>query len=114
MKIIRKNDSEEFRNGEACTVSEYHLGDPDINGAVIKLSGRYPESGRAVNLECKELAYVIEGSGRLVVEGIEQMLHEGDLVLIEAGEKYFWDGTMTMFVPCVPAWTPEQHRMVED
>jgi mannose-6-phosphate isomerase-like protein (cupin superfamily) len=114
MKTVRKNDSEEFRNGDACTVSEYHLGDPDINGAVIRLSGRYPTSGRAVNLVCKELAYVIDGSGRLVVDGVEETLQEGDLVCIDAGEKYFWDGAMTLFVPCVPAWTPEQHRMVED
>ncbi len=114
MKMVQKDGSEEFRNGDACTVNEYHLGDADINGAVIRLSGRYPTNGRAVNLACKELAYVIEGSGRLVVEGVEQVLREGDLALIEAGEKYYWDGNMTMFVPCVPAWTPEQHRMVED
>lgn len=114
MKTVRKNESEEFRNSDACIVSEYYLGDPDINGAVIRLSGRYPENGRAVNLACKELAYVIDGFGRLVVDGVEETLQEGDLVCIDAGEKYFWDVAMTLFVPCVPAWTPEQHRMVED
>gem|GEM_PF-2374449 len=30
----------------------------------------------------------------------------------KVGERYFWDGQMTMFVPCTPAWYPEQHKEV--
>jgi len=33
--------------------------------------------------------------------------------LIEPGEKYYWEGKMTMFMPCVPAWYAEQHKEVE-
>ncbi len=87
--------------------------DKDINGAVIKLSGRYPDKGRAVNLICKEMAYIIKGFGRIVVEGEEMKLEEGDLVLIDKGEKFFWEGNMKIFMPCVPAWHPEQHKEVE-
>lgn len=114
MKTVRKNQVVRFDNSDTCVAKEYPLGDADMNGAVIELSGRYPERGSAVNTICKELAYVISGSGRLVVEGIEQTMDEGDLVLIEAGEKYYWEGTMTMFVSCTPAWTPEQHKILED
>ena len=70
-------------------------------------------NGRVINLKCKELAYIIKGSGRLVVEDKETKLNEGDLVLIEAGEKFFWEGNMRMFMPCTPAWYPEQHKEVE-
>lgn len=55
MKIIHKNQTEEFKNSENCTTIEYQMGDKDINGAVIELTGRYPNKGRTVNLECKEL-----------------------------------------------------------
>ena len=113
MKIIHKNQTHEFKNSDVCTASEYPLGDEDINGAVIKLKGRYPGKGRIVNLKCKEMAYVVQGSGKLMVEGKEINLERGDLVLIEPGEKYYWDGNMTMFVPCTPAWYPEQHQEVE-
>ena len=113
MKIVRKDQAKVFKNSEACTAIEYPLGDKDINGAVIELNGRYPNNGRVVNLKCKELAYIIKGSGRLVVEGKETKLNEGDLVLIEAGEKFFWEGNMRIFMPCTPAWYPEQHKEVE-
>ena len=113
MKIIYKNQTKTFKNSDVCTAIEYPLGDDDINGAIIKLSGRYPDKGRVVNLKCKELAYIIEGSGRAVVEEKEVKLNKGDLVLIEPGEKYFWEGNLIMFVPCTPAWYPEQHKEVE-
>jgi len=113
MKIIHKNQTEEFKNGNNCIAVEYPSGDKDINGAVIKLTGRYPENGMAVNLKCKELSYVIMGSGVVTVESEEIDVSEGDLILIEPGERYFWDGNLTMFVPCVPAWYPEQHRIIE-
>lgn len=89
MKIIHKNQAERFQNGDHCVAIEYSLGDKDINGAVIELSGRYPESGRAVNMECKELVYVIRGSGKVAVEDEETSLEEGDVLLIQPGERYF-------------------------
>lgn len=113
MKIIHKNQTEKFKNGDNCTAIEYPMGDKDINGAIVELTGRYPIKGRVVNLGCKELAYIIKGSGKVVIEDKEINLEEGDLVLIEAGEKYFWDGNLTVFLPCAPAWNPEQYKEVE-
>jgi mannose-6-phosphate isomerase-like protein (cupin superfamily) len=113
MKIVYKNQTQSFKNSEVCTAIEYPMGDKDINGAVIELSGRYPDKGRTVNLECKEMAFVIGGKGKVVIEGKEVELNEGDLVLIEPGEKYFWEGNMRLFMPCAPAWNPEQHKQVE-
>jgi mannose-6-phosphate isomerase-like protein (cupin superfamily) len=112
MKIIHKNETKIFKNNDVCTAIEYPLGDKDINGAIIELNGRYPDKGNVANEICKELAYVIKGSGKVVVEGKETKLNEGDLVLIEPGEKYFWQGDMTLFVPCTPAWYPEQHKEI--
>jgi len=113
MKVVHKNQAKEHKNSAVCIATEYPWGDKDINGAVIRLTGRYPDEGRVVNRECKELAYVISGSGRLVVEDREVGLGEGSLVLFEPGERYFWEGNLTMFVPCTPAWYPEQHSEVE-
>lgn len=112
MKIVKNQQTKIFQNSKVCKAIEYPLGDKDINGAVIELNGRYPDKGRVVNLKCKELAYVVKGSGKLIVEGKEVELNEGDLALIEPGEKYFWDGNMTMFMPCTPAWYPEQHKEI--
>ncbi|OHA67130.1 MAG: hypothetical protein A3C82_02555 [Candidatus Wildermuthbacteria bacterium RIFCSPHIGHO2_02_FULL_47_12] len=113
MKIISKDQATRFKNSESCIAIEYPIGDKDVNGAIIKLTGRYPDKGRVVNLKCKELAYVIEGSGRITIEGQDSNLKEGDVVLIEPGEKYFWDWVLTIFVSCTPDWYPEQHKEVE-
>lgn len=113
MKVITKNQTHEYKNNEACVAFEYPLNDKDINGAVIEIKGRYPNKGRVVNNKCKELSYIINGSGKVVIEQEEVILREGDLILIEPGERYYWDGNMTMFVSCVPTWYVEQHQEVE-
>lgn len=113
MKIIRKNKAKKVQNSKHCWVYEYPLEEKNINGAYVEMNGREPDEGRVVNLVCKELAYVINGSGRIVIEGKEINLKPGDLILIEPGEKFFWDGHMDLFLPCVPAWYPEQYKKVE-
>jgi len=112
MKVVHKNQAVEFKNSETCTALEYSLGDKDINGAVITLSGRYPESGYVVNEVCKELVFVVRGQGKLTVEGKQFELFDGDQALILPGEKYFFEGDLEMFMPCIPAWYPEQHKEV--
>lgn len=112
MKIIPKNQAKEFKNSDACIAYEYPLGEKDINGAVIKLSGRYPETGYVMNEVCKELVYVIKGSGSLVTDQETVQLAEGDMALLLPNEKYYFDGTMEMFMPCSPAWYPDQHKEV--
>lgn len=86
--------------------------DNDLNGAMIELSGRYPDNGRVVNHRCKELCYVLEGSGRVVIDELVLELKVGDLVLIEPEEKYFWEGHLKFFAACTPAWYPGQHEQV--
>lgn len=113
MKIIHKNQTKIIKNSNECTAIEYPLGDKDINGAIIEIKGRYPAKGRTVNLKCKEISYVIKGSGKVGIEGKETEISEGGLILIEPGEKFFWEGDLTMFMPCTPAWYPEQHKEVE-
>lgn len=113
MKKVSKNQTNKHKNSEACLAVEYPLGDKDINVAVIKLNGRYPDEGRVVNLRCKETAFIIKGSGKLFVEDKETEVSKGDVVLIEPGERYCWEGKMEMLVPCAPAWYPEQHKQVK-
>lgn len=113
MKIVTTSQTQEFKNSEACTAFEYPLGDKDINGAVIKLHGRYPESGYVVNKVCKEIAYVVEGQGLLGTPDAKHTLHKGDLALLLPGEKYYFEGELVMFMPCSPAWYPEQHAQVD-
>jgi mannose-6-phosphate isomerase-like protein (cupin superfamily) len=112
MQLVRKAETKKFQNSKTCSVFEYPMEENEMNGAVVQLNGRYPDTGRVANLKCKELAYVIRGAGKLVVEGNEVLLSEGDMALILPNEKYFWEGTMTLFITVTPAWTMEQHRQI--
>lgn len=113
MKISLKSQRKEFKNSDHCIAYEYPLDEKAINGCVIKLYGRYPEKGSARNEISKEMGYIIKGSGKVTVNCREAALAEGDIVLIEPGETYFWEGDMEIFMPCTPAWSPEQHKFIE-
>jgi hypothetical protein len=110
MKIIHKIDRKIFKNSGSCDAFEYGLDDKDLSGTVVEIRGRYPESGYAVNLECKEMAYILEGSGTLSASENETEFATGDLLL---QEKYFWNGNFTAFLSCNPAWSIKQHEIIE-
>jgi mannose-6-phosphate isomerase-like protein (cupin superfamily) len=112
VKIVRKQEAKSYQNNGFCIAVEYSTGDKDISVALIELTGRYPSKGTVLNERCKELAYVIKGSGKLVLNNKAFSLAEGDLVSISPGEKYFWDGNMTLLMPCAPAWYPKQHKEI--
>lgn len=112
MKYLKKQDAQCFKNSSSCMVFEYQFGDTDINMAIAEISGRYPEKGWIVNAACKEIGLVLKGTGTLTTETQHVMLTEGDMVLINAGEKYFWDGAMTLALPAAPAWYLEQHKFI--
>jgi mannose-6-phosphate isomerase-like protein (cupin superfamily) len=112
MKIIRKSETESFTNGPTCTGYGPSFGDKDLDIAVVTVNGRYPEEGYVLNEVCKEIAYVLNGSGRLVMGNEEiQDVEIGDTVMIQPGEKYYWEGeNLEMIMPCSPAFYPAQHK----
>lgn len=113
MKSVSKNQTKTVRNGVACTVTEYALGHELMDMALATISGRYPETKRVANQQCDELAHVLEGDGNIVVEGKIYPLSAGDTIIIEAGEKYYWEGQMKLVLSCRPAWHLAQHVSVE-
>jgi mannose-6-phosphate isomerase-like protein (cupin superfamily) len=114
LEVVYQREAVASKGSPFISVFEYCMKDKEINGAKVILKGRYPERGWVENLTCKEMAYVMDGSGKLVVEGKKFLLSKGDLVLILPKEKYYWEGKMTLFVPTTPAWTKEQHRHMEE
>ncbi len=114
MKIVKFKDTIKFSNSDKCVGIEYPLGDKDINFSIAKINGRYPDKGYCVNKECKELIYVLNGSGSLNKKDEKIDFEKGDVILIHKGEVFFWFGNCEVAMPCTPAWYPEQHIMIED
>lgn len=113
MQKSLKHQSFERKNSDVCVITENVIKDETLDFVIAKISGRYPDTQRATNLTCKEMIYVSEGSGKVVVEGEEHLISEGDVLLIEAGEKFYWEGKLTLFITCRPAFTVEQHQIVD-
>jgi mannose-6-phosphate isomerase-like protein (cupin superfamily) len=113
MKLSLKHQATEKTNSAACKVTEHHLNNNMLDFAIAKITGRYPEERLVVNRQCDELAYVFAGTGKIVVNNQEHLLNAGDVVLIESGDKYYWEGQMELFLSCRPAWNKEQHQLTD-
>ncbi|MFA6897406.1 MAG: cupin domain-containing protein [Patescibacteria group bacterium] len=113
MKIVHKTERKLFKNNENCDVLEYDLGCADLGGAAAEIRGRYPDSGRVVNAECKEVAYILKGAGEVNAEGNEMKFAAGDVIVIEKGERYFWEGNFSALLFSAPAWRAGQCEKVD-
>ena len=114
MKVIKFEDAEKGKNSEKCKTLEYSFGDKDIDLGIAEIIGRYPEEGYGVNLISKELIYVLKGKGTLNFEDRKIEFKEGDSILIQPNEKYYYDTEYCKIsMACTPAWSPEQHKMVK-
>lgn len=113
MKIIHKHQALKKSNDSSCSVTEYPLNDEELDIALATIRGRYPAQGRVVNRQCKELAHVQSGEGKIVINGEEIALNPGDSLIIEAGEVYYWEGNLELILSCRPAWTLAQHQQVD-
>ena len=113
MKIVRGNEVTKEKMSEGITAIEYPTKDSDINLAIIEINGRYPKTARVMNQKCKELAHVFEGKGKIFVNDNQIDLEENDQILIEPGEKYYWQGHLKLAIACTPTWYPEQSNKVD-
>ena len=96
------------------TILEYGvLGNGVSNGTVAEVNGRYPLEGWGRNLISDEIVYVISGTGALETPESIQMLTAGDVLFVPKQQAIAWRGeALVVFVPCVPAWRPEQHELI--
>lgn len=112
MELIKQSQIHIRNNGANCKVEEYPTVDPDLNQAVVLISGRYPDIGMVYNSRCKMAAFVVSGSGCLVINGLTHRLDAGDVVVIKPSEQYYWEGIMSIVVASTPSWYPQQHHQV--
>lgn len=66
-----------------------------------------------MNERIHELAFVVKGQGALITKDGTHALEAGDVVLLMPGEPFAWDGLLTLFIACSPAFDPTQYKSVE-
>lgn len=113
MKIVRSDKTNKISPSPTTTITEFLMNEAGISGAVAEINGRYPESGFALNEVCKELVYVISGSGKLVSEKEELPFETGDVLYIDTNERFYWEGNFKIFMATSPKFDPNQHKIVK-
>ena len=114
MQFIKKSNAVKGANSDKCETLEYSFKDKDMDLGIAIITGRYPENGFCVNTISKELIYVLDGNGKLYIENNCIEFEEGDSILINSNEKYYWDSTYCIVsMTCTPAWNEEQHKLVQ-
>ena len=111
--IVKKSQRKRHENADTCVVYEYEHKDENIDVALALIEGRYPEKGVCLNEICKEILFVVEGNGIIEIDGEKIELEEGDSVLIQPNQKYYFEGKLKIIISCSPSWKPEQYKVFE-
>lgn len=113
MKFVKKEEAQIFKNSDTSYLLEYSkkLNDKDLDFCINTINGRYPEKGYAQNLKCKEICYILEGTGTINKKEEKINFKQGDIILIGKEEIYFWEGNCKIIMICNPAWYKEQCKL---
>ena len=111
--LFRKTSSEQF-NIPGGTSGVLYPASPkkDQSIALVTMDGAYPENGWSINSKCTETLLVLEGVLRLEVKEVWHELSEGDLFVIEPGNKYRTEGKCRVVDFITPAWNKEQNKII--
>lgn len=109
MKIIQSSQTKKIQATPTTTIWEFVMEEKAISGAIAQINGRYPENGFAVNKVSKELAFVISGEGNVVTPTLNRPIKVGDLIFLDKGESFAWEGNLTLFMATTPKFDSKQH-----
>jgi len=113
MEHIPLSSAEKFEKG-VVTSWEYVTPSELMNVALIRIDGRYPDSGYTINRVVDSIVQVTEGEGVLgVADGSTVRLSKYDQVHIQKDEAYYFEGNLEIIYAATPKWTPEQTTQVD-
>lgn len=116
MKKVSSEQAEIFKNSDTSSLLEYsiQLKDKDIDFCINTITGRYPEKGYCSNEKCKEICYILEGTGLINKKDEVIYFKQGDVILIDKNEVYYWNGNCRIIMICTPAWYKEQCKLFDE
>ncbi len=109
MNIIPSSESKKIQATPTTTIWEFTMDDKSLSSAVSQINGRYPEQGFAINEICKEIAFVVSGSGHVITPHQARPINIGDLIFLDKRESFAWEGSLTLFMATTPKFDPKQH-----
>lgn len=110
MEIISQKEAARFENSAECLIESYPAHGFPMDGAIATISGRYPLEGFAYHEVSAELVFVMDGEGFVETPEKITTLKRGDVVSLCSRDLFAWNGTLTLFIVCSPAFKPEQYK----
>ncbi|MES2876637.1 MAG: hypothetical protein V4678_04170 [Patescibacteria group bacterium] len=84
------------------------------DAATAKISGRYPETGFALNRESDMVLRITHGIGIIATRESSEQVGEGDVLFIDKQTPYFYEGDFEVLMVSSPPWSPEQYEHIDD
>jgi mannose-6-phosphate isomerase-like protein (cupin superfamily) len=63
--------------------------------------------------ECDFFYYILEGKGEFIINEEVYPCEQGDLLVVEKGSIYTFDGKLKMLLTSQPQWTEKQEKVYE-
>ena len=113
MTLIKSEQTNRIANSEKCIAYEYPFESEKTSLAVIDIKDRYPDSGSILNRVFEEIILVLNGNGKIIIEGKEHTVKKYDALLVRPNEKYHYEDNLKIAIFCASAFRPENHKVIE-
>ncbi len=112
MNLRKASANTAIQTAPTCTVSELGFSDSQ-DAAIAKISGRYPETGFALNRESDMVIRVSLGIGIIATRESSEQVEAGDVLFIDRQTPYFYEGDFEVLMVSSPPWSPDQYEYIE-
>ncbi|MCI9434519.1 MAG: cupin domain-containing protein [Bacilli bacterium] len=117
MKIVTEKQAKTFKYASTSSCLDYSidLNEKKLDFCINTITGRYPEKGYCTNLECEEICYILDGSGKIFVKNNDAIsFNKGDIIFINKEDIYYWRGNFKLVIVCTPAWSKDQCKLIDE
>ena len=111
-ELITAENTNRVWNDKNCIAYEYFFESENTSLAIIEIKERYPENCIARNKFFEEIILVLEGNGKIIIEGEKYKVGRNDAVLIKPNRKYYYEGNLKIATFCSPAFDPNNHEVI--
>ena len=113
MMLIKSEATNKVINSEKCIAYEYPFESEKAGLALVEIKERYPDKGVVLNRIFEEIILVLEGSGKIIIDGVEHKIKKNDAVLIRPNKKYHYEGNLKVAAFTSPPFKAENHEVID-
>jgi len=111
--VFRPEGSKVIEKHGVCMMI-YNTKEDSPNAAVLYQETKTGHAEEFIHYKSDFLYYILEGSGTWVVENREFEVRKGDVVVVPAGNRFWFRGNLKQVCITAPAWEEKYERHIRD